>query len=126
MLKRWLLVAFLSVIPITVWALVKPSRVLETFKDVSCVSGLICTDDMSRYSEASELYNEALTFLSVSLTPLQEKPLVVFCATEACYHSFGFSGSKGQSIGSFCIVISPRGWTPYIVRHEMIHRLQRQ
>lgn len=126
MLKRWLLVALLSTVPLTVLALVTPSRVLETFKDVSCVGSVICTDDMSRYNDALELYNGALRFLSVSLTPLQKKPLIVFCATEACYHSFGFSGSKGQSVGSFCIVISPRGWNPYIVRHEMIHQLQHQ
>ena len=27
-------------------------------------------------------------------------------------------------MGKFIIVVSPRGWEPYFVRHELIHRLQ--
>lgn len=126
MLKRWMLIAWLSCIPLSVWALVKPARLLEKFKEVSCVGDTICTDDMTHFLEASKLYEGALQFLATSITPLQARPLIVFCSSEACYRSFGFNRTKGESIGRFCIVISPRGWNSYVIRHEMIHRLQYQ
>lgn len=126
MLKRWLLIAWLSCIPLAVWAFVKPVRILETFKGVSCVGDAICTDDIAQYEQASKLYEGALQFLAASITPLQTRPLVVFCASEACYQSFGSSKSTAESIGRFCIVISPRGWKPFYIRHELIHRLQAQ
>jgi hypothetical protein len=124
--KRLLVIVLLSCIPLTVWAFVKPARALEAFTGVSCVDDTICTDDMARYREASELYAGALHFLASSITPLQTRPLIVFCASETCYRSFGFSKTTANSIGRFCIVIGPRGWKPYVIRHEMIHRLQVQ
>ena len=126
MSKRLLLIALLSCIPLAAWAFVNPARVLETVKGVSCVDDTICTDDIARYQEASKLYEGALQFLASSITPLEKRPLIVFCATEACYQSFGFSKSTAESIGRFCIVISPRGWKPFYIRHEMIHYLQVQ
>ena len=125
-MKRLLLIALLSCIPLAVWAFVKPARVLETFKGVSCIGDAICTDDVPRYQEASKLYEDASQFLASSITPLQARPLIVFCASEACYQSFGFYKSTAESIGRFCIVISPRGWKPFYIRHEMIHRVQVQ
>ena len=50
----------------------------------------------------------------------------MFCASEGCYQSFGFKNASAESIGRFCIVVSPRAWKPYYIRHEMIHRLQAQ
>src|SRR5271167_581646 len=98
MSKRLLFIALLCGIPLATWAFVPPARVLETFRGVSCVGDVICTDDMARFQEASELYEGALQFLALSITPLEKRPLVVFCATERCYQSFGFSKSTAESI----------------------------
>jgi hypothetical protein len=104
----------------------KPAKVFETFMDVSCTNDEICTDDPSRYLEASKLYDEAFQFVASSIGPLGSKPLVVFCASECCYQSFGFKNATAESIGRFAIVVSPRGWEPYCICHEMIHQLQTQ
>lgn len=126
MSKRLVLIALLCCIPLATWAFVPTAQVLETFWRVSCVDDVICSDDMARYKEASELYEGALRFLASTITPLEKRPLVVFCATESCFQSFGGSKSTARSIGRFCIVVSPHGWKPFVVRHEMIHRLQVQ
>jgi hypothetical protein len=126
MSKRLLLVVVLCCVPLAAWAFIKPARVLETFAGISCVGDVVCTDDLSRYQEASELYEGALQFLASSIAPLEKRPLVIFCTSEACYQSLAFSKSSARSIGSFCIIVSPRGWKPFYVRHEMIHHLQVQ
>ncbi len=124
--KHLLLVAMLGCVPVIAWAYMKPAKVFETFMGVSCTGDEICTDDPSRYMEASELYASAFQFVASSIGPLDEKPLVVFCASERCDQSFGFKNASANSIGRFCIVVSPRGWKPHYIRHEMIHRLQTQ
>lgn len=126
MQRRFLVIALLFCLPLSAWAFIKPVRVVEAFFSVSCTNESICTDDPSRQQEASELYEGAFQFVASSITPLQKRPLVVFCASEACYQSFGFHKSSAESVGSFCIVVSPRAWKPFFVRHEMIHRLQTQ
>jgi hypothetical protein len=123
-LKRSLLFALLYCMPLTDWALVKPVRVVETVAGVSCADNAICTDDPSRNREAAQLYEDALRYVASTITPLQHRPLVIFCTTEACYQSFGYGKSTAMSIGSFLIIVGPRAWTPYYLRHEMIHRLQ--
>jgi hypothetical protein len=125
-LQRSLLFALLYCMPLTNWAFVKPVRAVETFAGVSCVENTICTDDPSRNPEASKLYEEALQFADSSIAPLEHRPLVIFCSSEACYHSFGYGNSTAMSIGDFLIILGPRAWTPYYLRHEMIHRLQAQ
>jgi hypothetical protein len=124
--KRLLLIAMVGCMSAVTWARIKPAKMLETFIGVSCVNDEICTDDPSRYLEASKLYDSALQFVASSIGPLEKRPLVVFCASEGCYQSFGFKNASAESIGHFCIVVSPRAWKSYYIRHEMIHRLQTQ
>jgi hypothetical protein len=93
---------------------------------VTCSQDYLCVDDVARIKEAQQLYDAALAFVGTAISPLEKKPRVVLCSTEECYRSFGFSDATAKSVGGFCIVISPRGWKPYYVRHEMIHRLQTQ
>lgn len=126
MLKRFVAAAAAALVPLVAVAYAMPDRVVHLVAGVSCVQGTVCVDDSSRISEAEALYGEALSFVSGSIGPLNEKPLVVFCSTESCYHAFGFSNATAKSVGGFAIVISPRGWKSYIIRHEMIHRLQVQ
>ncbi|HKJ87270.1 MAG TPA: hypothetical protein VKA48_01935 [Gammaproteobacteria bacterium] len=125
MLKRALFVVLLS-LPAVAWAVFKPVRVLAPgwVGGVSCVSDRVCLDDASRAAEAERLYRGALGFVERALGPFAEEPRVTFCSTQGCFRSFGADKAAGIDVGDFGIVIGPRGWTPYYVRHEMIHHLQ--
>ena len=93
MLKRFLLIClfFSFCIPMAAWALYKPTRVLAPeLNRVSCVSDVTCLDDVSRYEEAARLYDEAYEFVIASVGAIEEKPRVIFCASEACFQFFGF------------------------------------
>jgi hypothetical protein len=125
-MQRLAALATLCCVPVVTWAYMRPARIFETFMGVSCTGDEICTDDPSRYREALELYDGALTFVTSSIGTLEKRPLVVFCASEGCFRSFGFRNASAESVGRFCIVVSPRAWKPFYVRHEMIHRLQAQ
>jgi len=128
-MKKWLLlpVLVLLVSPAVAWAAFKPERLLApTLNGVSCPSQSICVDDAARYARASQLYSQALQFVDANVGRLAERPRVVFCVTEACFQSFGFKRASGQTVGTLGIVISPHGWKPYYIRHEMIHYLQHE
>ena len=126
MLKRLLLIGVL-LIPVLAWAFVKPVRVVAPeLEGVTCRSEFICTDDVSRYQEAASLYDEALYFVESAVGTISKKPRVTFCATDACFQSFGLGKRSAATIGTFGIVISPRAWDQYYVRHEMIHHLQNE
>jgi hypothetical protein len=125
MLKR-ILIAMLLSLPLVAWAFFKPVRILapET-AGVTCVNERICIDDPSRLVEASALYQSAFQFVASSIGEIERPPRVVFCTTEICNESFGFKAAA-NTIGTFGIVISPRAWKPYYLRHEMIHHLQKE
>lgn len=126
MLKRILLIGVL-LIPAAAWAFIKPVRVVAPeLAGISCGSEFICTDDASRYQEAAVLYDEALHFINAAVGSIEKKPRVTFCSTDACFQSFGLGKRSAATIGTFGIVISPRAWKPYYLRHEMIHHLQNE
>lgn len=126
MLKHLLLICML-LIPAAAWAFIKPVRIVAPeLAGVSCSSDFICTDDVSRYQEAAALYDESLHFVDTRVGSIENKPRVIFCSTDACFQSFGFKKQAGANIGIFGIVISPRAWKPYYVRHEIIHHLQNE
>jgi hypothetical protein len=126
MLKRLLLIAILAV-PVAAWAFLKPVRVLAPeWAGVSCVSDIICIDDPSRYSAASALYENAREFVEAAIGPMEHRPRIVFCSTDRCFQSFGLGRRSAATIGTAAIVVSPRAWQPYYVRHEMIHHIQNE
>jgi len=126
MLKRLLLIAVLCT-PVAAWAFIKPVRVIAPeLNGLSCISDTVCTDDVSHYQEAAKLYDEALRFVDSSVDSIKNKPRVIFCNSGACSQSFGLGKRSAVTIGTFGIVISPRAWKPYYVRHEMIHHLQNE
>lgn len=126
MRKLLLLSCILCCLPVAAWAFIKPVRVVapQWVHSIDCVNAEICLEDTSRIQEASDLYQDALQFISSAAGPFQKRPRVVFCSTETCFQSFGFKRAAAITFGTSGIVISPRGWTPYYVRHEMIHHLQ--
>lgn len=124
MLKRLLLLGVLC-IPVAAWAFFKPVRVVAPeLAGLSCISDIICTDDVSRYQEAAALSDEAFHFVDSSVGSIEKKPRVIFCSSQACFQSLGLGKRSAATIGTFGIVISPRAWKPYYVCHEMIHHLQ--
>lgn len=125
LIKLFLLVVIL-LLPITAWTIYKPVRVLvpDLVSDITCVSQSICTDDASKYLEAKKLYDEAIQFVTSSVGVLRKKPRIIFCSKESCFRSFGFNKAAAQTVGTSGIVVSPRGWKYYYIRHEIIHHLQ--
>jgi hypothetical protein len=117
-------IALLS--PVAAWALYKPVRVLapQWVAGVSCVTETICLEDIARRSEAENLYTNALKFVDTSIASIENPPRVTFCSTEVCFQAFGFNKPTARTVGASGIVISPRGWSQYYLRHEMIHHLQ--
>ncbi len=123
-LKRLFVVIFILV-PITAWMVVKPVRVIAPeMAGISCPSSSICLDDPSKYQEASTLYQDALAFVSDSIAPIKNAPRIVFCSSNACAQSFGLGARTAVTLGTFGIIIGPKAWASYYVRHEMIHHLQ--
>jgi len=87
-------------------AITKPARLVAIVSGVTCIQDDLCTDDIARMKEAQQLYDEAVVFISASISPLDKRPLVVFCATEDCYRAFGFSNATAKSVGG--LVIPPK------------------
>lgn len=116
----------LLALPVAAWAFIKPVRVLAPeLADVEC-HGRVCVDDLSRMEEATVLYEEAVRFVQVNVGELQTVPRAVFCSTQACSKSFGFTSANAYTVATVGFVISHRGWKPYFVRHELIHHLQNE
>ena len=127
MKKTLLILALLAILaPFAAWAMYKPVRVLapEWVDGVVCISSEICMEDESRRQEAEILYNDAVHDVSSIVGAFHQYPRVIFCSTENCYRSFGFKRASATAVGTSGIVISPRGWKPFYLRHEMIHYRQ--
>lgn len=125
MLKR-ILIACVILFPALTWATFKPVRVLAPglVSGITCMSDTICIDDVARYSEAIKLYVAAIDFVTNNVGKLKHKPRVTFCSSSLCFKSFGFNKASAKTIGTSGIVISPKGWKDYYLRHEIIHHLQ--
>jgi hypothetical protein len=70
------------------------------------------------------LYENALEAVASAVGPFKDQPRVTFCTTETCFQAFGFNTASAGTVGKSGIVISPRGWEPHYIRHEMIHYRQ--
>lgn len=125
-MKKWIALLVLLAIPAVVWGALKPVRILAPrLNGLTCKSA-ICTDAPSRYKEASALYQAALSFVDSHIGEIRQPPRVVFCASQACFASFGFKHASANTIGTFGIVIGPSAWREFYLRHEMIHYLQNE
>ena len=121
-----LIFPLLLLLPLAAWAFVKPVRVLAPqLEGLTCVER-VCIDDEARRAEAMRLYADALEYVQARVGSLETPPRAVFCSTQACSRSFGFSGQNAYTFGTMSFVISDRGWRPYFVRHELIHHLQNE
>ena len=115
----------LLLIPGASWAFYKPVRVLAPeLNGVTCIGSAICMEDVTRYEEASALYDEAFAFVNAVVGAIDEPPRAIFCSTEDCFESFGFDRAAAHTVGVSGIVVGPRGWKNHYIRHEIIHHLQ--
>jgi hypothetical protein len=113
------------VLPPAAWFVVPAVRVLApTWVGVTCVSDRLCVDDPALAGPAAALAAEAEDFVSRNIDQVGRPPRIVFCSTDACARKFGLGLRASLTLGTFGIVIGPRAWQPYLVRHEMIHYLQ--
>ncbi|MEM6521458.1 MAG: hypothetical protein AAF722_19255 [Cyanobacteria bacterium P01_C01_bin.70] len=90
----------------------------------SPVSENVYIDDITRAEKAKRLYSDAYEFTSKNIWHFERSPKVIFCTTQESLAKFGLSTQAAITFGTFGIVISPRGWKAYYVRHEMIHHVQ--
>ena len=75
-------------------------------------------------SKAIALKQDAVAYLESQVGTFVAVPRVLYCSSAACAKSYGFSSQGAYTVGSYGIVVGPRGWQPHFVRHELIHHLQ--
>jgi hypothetical protein len=82
MLKIIATILILS-LPLATWYLYKPVRVLlPAINGVTCIRNTLCLDDVQKVSEASKLYDNALTFVNAEVGKIGSNLRVIFCSTE--------------------------------------------
>lgn len=117
--------AVAAALPAITWAAFKPIRVLAPqLVGLHCTAENVCVDDMARLPEALALKSDALRFVSERVDPVGTVPRFVFCSQAACAESFGFTYQGAYHVGTSGVVVGPRGWQPFFVRHEVIHHVQ--
>lgn len=124
-LKKWIIfvVAILTIVVlISAFAFYKPIRVIipEVF-GITCQYKNLCVEDSSQLAEAKKLVERSKTNLKTNWGLFIGDPKVIFCSSNKCKETFGLSRAAGFNVGTFGIVITPRGWTDYYVSHELIH-----
>lgn len=119
------IILLILIFPIAVFAFVKPVKILfPKMAGVECVKEWLCIDDISKFEQAESLYAAAFQDIEGKLTKFEQRPKVVFCSSQECFSAFGFNKAAGKSIGGFGVVMAPRGWTPFYLKHELIHQWQ--
>lgn len=131
--RRWqpgrrtvaVLAAALIVLPVGAFAFVKPVRVVAPeWAGVTCISPQVCVENLGREAEAQRLYRDAARNVQTDLSPFHHLPRVIFCTTPRCFAWFGGGKDAARTVLTLGIVVGPRGWQDYYVRHEMIHHWQ--
>ena len=126
--KRFCIVLALALVavPISAWSFAKPVRLLLPELNGVICSESVCVDDIDRMQEAQELYDSAHDYVSTRLSPLMNRPLMVFCSHADCYRSFGGGLERAMTYPNFGSLIAASSWSPHFARHELIHALQAQ
>ncbi|MBF6058706.1 MULTISPECIES: hypothetical protein [Thiomicrorhabdus] len=107
--------------------LYKPLRAFWPEKvGMDCQDGRVCVDQAQYAFQAQNLYSRALSFVESNVGTLDKAPQIIFCKTDLCAERFGLGKRSAISLGPWAIVIGPRAWKDYYVRHELIHSLQYQ
>lgn len=92
--------------------------------EMTCPDAGLCIEDTARLPQARALRHAATQRVQARFGPFKTAPRVLFCTSAACSDRFAMGEAAALAIGTSGIVISHRGWQPYILRHEMIHHRQ--
>jgi len=120
-MRIYLLVLLLIIsIPTAAFSFYKPSRVVipEVF-GMHCLNGSICVEDPATIDFASDLVLNSVDNLQENHSLDMDLPRIVFCSTDKCKDRFGLGRRTAITVGTFGIVMSPRGWKPHYVKHEL-------
>ncbi len=122
----FIIVLLLSIIvPVSAFAFYKPIRVMipEIF-DINCQEKNLCVEDIAQLNKARDLFINAKHELKLKQGLVVGNPKIIFCSTNKCKKTFGLSRHAALNVGTFGIIIAPRGWSDYYVSHELIHSWQ--
>jgi len=115
----------LMIIPVAVFALVKPAKIIfPELAGASCAERWLCVEQPSTQIDAESLYNQAIRNVEEKLTPFEDPPKMIFCSSNECFSRFGLDKQAAASIAGFGIVIAPTGWQRHYIEHELIHQWQ--
>ena len=115
-----------ALLPLALWYLVKPLRILAPGLNGMTCRAAVCVEDPARLTQAERLHREAMTQVAHKLTALDSPPLTIFCSTRECYRSFGGGAERGATLFDLGVILAPESWVAHIVEHEFIHMLQAQ
>jgi hypothetical protein len=118
-------IAVLLLLPFSTFAFYKPIRILipEAF-GISCQEHNVCVEDPAQRDTAVALLDDSKRNLETKWGLVVGEPKIVFCSTEKCHQTFGLSRRAGFTLGTFGILIAPRGWKVHYVSHELVHYWQ--
>ncbi len=118
-------IVILITVPVLFLAFYKPGRVIlpEAFGFTRIEKGLYL-DEPARAEEARLLQEKALQDIEKEFGRFKREPKIIFCSTQESFEKFGFNKSAARLLGPFGIIISPRGWKIYYLKHELIHYWQ--
>ena len=110
--------------PGLLWVGFKPVRIFAPGLNAVSCKDRVCVEDAADFPRAQRLQRDALAQVGRTLVPLERAPLTVFCASRACYRSFGGGMERGATLFDWGVILPPESWVPHIVEHEYIHMLQ--
>ena len=124
-LKKTIILVSISltiIAPLSALAFYKPIRVIipEIF-GINCQYDNLCVEDNSKLFSAIKLVKSSKTSLENNWGLIVGNPKIIFCSTDECKETFGLSKAAGYTVGTFGIIITPRGWKEHYVSHELIH-----
>ena len=112
-------------VPVAACASFKPLRVVAPeLMGLVCTEQGVCVDDKNLIPQATALKQDAVAYLEHHVATFVTVPRILYCSSPACAKSYGFASQGAYTVGSFGIVVGPRGWQAHFVRHELIHHLQ--
>jgi hypothetical protein len=120
-----IIVLAVVLIPVLLLVIHKPARVIipEVIGFNRVDKGLYI-DDMKRMEEARLLRNQALEEMNNEFGQFKNEPKMLFCSLQQIFEKLGFKKSASRSVGTYGIVIGPRAWAKYYIKHELIHYWQ--
>lgn len=119
------IIAILLLVPILLFLFHRPIRVIfpEIVGFVKIEEGLYL-DEENRAEEARVLREQSLQYIEREFGKFKKEPKIIFCAEQESFEKFGFKKSAARSVATYGVVISPRAWELYYIKHELIHYWQ--